>query len=42
MAENYKLAYVDYKNGMKQKDITAKYNVSINTVKSWQQRKINY
>ncbi|WP_313150838.1 phage terminase small subunit [Lysinibacillus capsici] len=39
MAENYELAYVDYKNGMKQKDIAAKYNVSINTVKSWQQRK---
>ncbi|MEB2298645.1 hypothetical protein LAV72_03275 [Lysinibacillus xylanilyticus] len=27
---------------MKQKDIAAKYNVSINTVKSWQQRKNNY
>ncbi|KYG90803.1 hypothetical protein A0U40_17905 [[Bacillus] sp. KCTC 13219] len=39
MAENYELAYVDYKSGMKQKDIAAKYNVSINTVKSWQQRK---
>lgn len=39
MAENYELAYEDYKNGMKQKDIAAKYNVSINTVKSWQQRK---
>lgn len=39
MAENYELAYTDYKNGMKQKDIAAKYNVTINTVKSWQQRK---
>lgn len=39
MAENYELAYVDYKNGIKQKDIAAKYDVSINTVKSWQQRK---
>lgn len=39
MTEKYELAYEDYKNGMKQKDIAAKYNVSINTVKSWQQRK---
>lgn len=39
MAEKYELAYVDYKNGVKQKDIAAKYDVSINTVKSWQQRK---
>ncbi|CAM5244137.1 Terminase OS=Lysinibacillus sphaericus OX=1421 GN=LS41612_10760 PE=4 SV=1 [Lysinibacillus sphaericus] len=39
MAEKYQLAYQDYKSGMKQKDIAAKYNVSINTVKSWQQRK---
>jgi len=39
MVENYELAYTDYKNGMKQKDIAAKYNVTINTVKSWQQRK---
>lgn len=39
MVEKYQLAYQDYKSGMKQKDIAAKYNVSINTVKSWQQRK---
>lgn len=39
MAEKYELAYVDYKAGMKQKEIAAKYDVSINTVKSWQQRK---
>ena len=39
MAEKYELAYVDYKAGMKQKDIAAKYDVTINTVKSWQQRK---
>lgn len=39
MAEKYELAFKDYKTGMKQKDIATKYNVSINTVKSWQQRK---
>ena len=39
MAENYELAYTDYKAGMKQKEIAAKYDVTINTVKSWQQRK---
>ncbi len=39
MAENYELAYADYKAGMKQKEIAAKYDVTINTVKSWQQRK---
>lgn len=39
MAEKYELAYADYKTGMKQKDIAAKYDVTINTVKSWQQRK---
>lgn len=39
MAEKYELAYADYKAGMKQKDIAAKYDVTINTVKSWQQRK---
>lgn len=39
MAEKYELAYRDYKAGMKQKEIAAKYDVSINTVKSWQQRK---
>lgn len=39
MAEKYELAYDDYKAGMKQKEIAAKYDVTINTVKSWQQRK---
>lgn len=33
------LAYQDYLNGMKYKDIASKYNVSLNTVKSWKQRK---
>ncbi|HCL4439577.1 TPA: helix-turn-helix domain-containing protein [Clostridium botulinum] len=28
----------DYISGMKYKDIAAKYNVSINTVKNWKQR----
>ena len=32
------LAYKDYLAGMKYKDIAEKYNVSINTVKSWQKR----
>lgn len=31
-------AYEDYKNGMKYKEIAEKYNVSINTVKSWKKR----
>lgn len=31
-------AYIDYKNGMKYKDIAKKYNVSLSTVKSWKQR----
>lgn len=34
----YELAELDYINGMKYKDIAEKYNVSINTVKSWKQR----
>lgn len=34
----YELAELDYMNGMKYKDIAEKYNVSINTVKSWKQR----
>ena len=37
-APNYELAENDYMNGMKYKDIAAKYNVTINTVKSWKQR----
>lgn len=36
--ENYILAEADYMDGMKYKDIAAKYNVTINTVKSWKQR----
>jgi uncharacterized protein YjcR len=32
------LAYKDYLSGMKYKDIAEKYNVSLNTVKSWKTR----
>lgn len=32
------LAYKDYQNGMKYKEIAEKYGVSLNTVKSWKQR----
>lgn len=35
---NYELAENDYMSGMKYKDIAEKYNVTINTVKSWKQR----
>lgn len=35
---NYNLAYIDYCNGMKYKDIAEKYGVTINTVKSWKTR----
>lgn len=35
---NYELAYIDYCRGMKYKDISEKYGVSINTVKSWKTR----
>lgn len=35
---NYVLAEKDYMAGMKYKDIAAKYNVTINTVKSWKVR----
>jgi uncharacterized protein YjcR len=38
MAENYILAEKDYNKGMKYKDIAEKYEVSINTVKSWKKR----
>lgn len=41
MKENWELAYEDYKNGMKRKDIAEKYGVSINTVKSWRLRHWN-
>jgi phage terminase small subunit len=34
----YELAEEDYMNGMKYKDIADKYNVSLNTVKSWKTR----
>ena len=34
----YELAEIDYEHGMKYKDIAEKYNVSINTVKSWKTR----
>lgn len=36
--EKYELAKLDYKNGMKYKEIADKYEVSLNTVKSWKQR----
>lgn len=36
--QNYELAEEDYMNGMKYKDIAEKYNVSLNTVKSWKTR----
>lgn len=41
MEENYELAYIDYENGMKYKDIAEKYGVTLNTVKSWKTRKWN-
>ncbi|MEY8356806.1 phage terminase small subunit [Lachnospiraceae bacterium 54-53] len=37
-APNYELALLDYQSGMKYKDIAEKYNVTINTVKSWKTR----
>lgn len=37
-APNYELAKKDYMNSMKYKDIAEKYNVTINTVKSWKTR----
>lgn len=37
--EKWELAYQDYVNGMKYKDIAEKHEVSINTVKSWKSRK---
>ena len=37
-ATNYELAEHDYMSGMKYKDIAEKYNVSLNTVKSWKTR----
>lgn len=38
MKEKYELAEQDYRDGMKYKDIAAKYGVTINTVKSWKSR----
>lgn len=38
MADQKELAYQDYLNGMKYKDIAEKYGVTINTVKSWKTR----
>ncbi|MEK3851216.1 phage terminase small subunit [Paenibacillus sp. FSL R7-0340] len=38
MAEQRLLAKADYQSGMKYKEIAEKYNVSLNTVKSWKQR----
>lgn len=37
--KNWELAYEDYQAGMKYKEIAEKYEVSINTVKSWKSRK---
>lgn len=36
--KNYELAYKDYKNGMSYKDMAAKYNVALDTVKAWKRR----
>lgn len=41
MKEKWELAYEDYKKGMKRKEIASKYEVSINTVKSWKTRHWN-
>lgn len=38
MADKKDLAYQDYLEGMKYKDIAAKYDVTLNTVKSWKKR----
>lgn len=36
--KKYELAEADYMAGMKYKDLADKYNVSLNTIKSWKQR----
>lgn len=41
MKETWELAYEDYKSGMKYKEIAEKYNVTLNTVKSWKTRHWN-
>lgn len=38
VAANYELAELDYMNGMKYKEIAEKYDVTVNTVKSWKTR----
>ncbi|QIL50098.1 hypothetical protein G7084_01430 [Weissella coleopterorum] len=38
MTEKWEEAEQDYLTGMKYKDIAAKYDVTLNTVKSWKQR----
>lgn len=38
MRPAHELAYEDYQSGMKYQEIADKYNVSINTVKSWRKR----
>lgn len=41
MKEKWELAYEDYQSGMKYKEIAEKYEVTINTVKSWKTRHWN-
>ncbi|GAA0865915.1 P27 family phage terminase small subunit [Paraclostridium tenue] len=36
--EKHEKAYIDYISGMKYKDIAEKYNVKVNTIKSWKRR----
>ncbi|MCI3983869.1 phage terminase small subunit [Bacillus vallismortis] len=38
MAEKHIQAYKDYVKGLKYKDLAEKYEVSVNTIKSWKQR----
>lgn len=39
--KNYEKAYKDYKRGMPYKEIAAKYNVSLDAVRSWKTRHFN-
>lgn len=39
--KNYEKAYKDYKRGMSYKEIAAKYNVSLDAVRSWKTRHFN-
>lgn len=41
MSELWEQAYEDYKNGLKYKEIAEKYDVTLNTVKSWKTRHWN-